>query len=152
MSQNSINQWKLSVIAIATALLLTSFNSIAGSKYNQLIVSKVMSVYDGDTFRVNINSLPALIGKNIPIRVARIDTPEIKGKCQTERKLAITARDFVRNLLSNAKTIQLKNVSRGKYFRIVADVYIDGNLLSKQLLDKKLGYSYYGNKKSSWCN
>lgn len=131
---------------------LIVFNSHAKPQYNSLTVSKVISVYDGDTFRVNIDSLPPIIGQNIAIRVNGIDAPEIRGKCQKEQELAINARDFVRSLLSKAKVIKLTNITRGKYFRIVANVLIDGNSLEKQILDKKLAYSYDGGKKLGWCD
>ena len=131
---------------------LIVFNSHAKPQYNSLIVSKVISVYDGDTFRANIDDLPPIIGQNIAIRVNGIDTPEIRGKCKKEKELAINARDFVRGLLSKAKVIELTNIARGKYFRIVANVLIDGNSLEKQILNKKLAYSYYGGKKLGWCD
>ena len=123
----------------------------AKSEYGTVTVSKVISVYDGDTFRVNIDSLPSIVGKNIPIRVNGIDTPEIRGKCQYEKNLALEARDFVRARLSNAKEIKLTNLQRGKYFRVVANVLVDGVSLEQELLDNELAYEYDGGKKLSWC-
>ena len=114
-------------------------------------VSKVISVYDGDTFRVNIDSLPPIVGKNIPVRLEGVDTPEINGKCQYEKDLALEARDFVRSKLSNAVEILLNDLQRGKYFRIVAKVYIDGVSLEEELLQNGLAYQYNGGKKSNWC-
>ena len=128
------------------------FTAQAAPEYGTVIVSKVISVYDGDTFRVDINSLPPIVGKNIAIRLNGVDTPEIRGKCQYEKDLALKARDFVRNKLSNAKEIKLTKLQRGKYFRVVADVMIDGVSLEKELLENKLAYKYTGGKKSSWCN
>jgi len=130
---------------------LISFNSQAAPQYGTVTVSKVISVYDGDTFRVDINSLPPIVGKNIAIRVNGVDTPEIRGKCQYEKNLALEARDFVRDKLSNAKEIKLTNLQRGKYFRVVANVLVDGVSLEKELLDNKLAYEYSGGKKLSWC-
>ena len=124
----------------------------AAPQYGTAIVSKVISVYDGDTFRVDIDSLPPIVGKNIPIRLNGVDTPEIQGKCQHEKDLALKARDFVRNKLANAKEIKLTKIQRGKYFRVVADVMIDGVSLEQELLENKLAYKYTGGKKSSWCN
>ena len=128
------------------------FTAQAAPEYGTVIVSKVISVYDGDTFRVDINSLPPIVGKNIAIRLNGVDTPEIRGKCQYEKDLALKARDFVRNKLANAKEIKLTKLQRGKYFRVVADVYIDGVSLEKELLENQLAYKYSGGKKSSWCN
>jgi endonuclease YncB( thermonuclease family) len=54
---------KLKILLIT---LLLSFNLQAAPQYGTVIVSKVISVYDGDTFRVNIGSLPPIVGKNIP--------------------------------------------------------------------------------------
>ena len=140
---------KLSLLFIC---FLGAFSVQAAPEYGTAIVSKVISVYDGDTFRVDIRSLPPIVGKNIPIRLNGVDTPEIQGKCQYEKDLAIKARDFVRNKLTNAKEIRLTKLQRGKYFRVVADVMIDGVSLEQELLDNKLAYKYTGGKKSSWCD
>ena len=133
-------------------LCLSIFSAQAAPEYGTVIVSKVISVYDGDTFRVDIDSLPPIVGKNIPIRLNGVDTPEIQGKCQYEKDLALKARDFVRNKLANAKEIKLTKLQRGKYFRVVADVMVDGVSLEQELLENKLAYKYTGGKKSSWCN
>ena len=134
------------------ALCLGVLSVQAAPEYGTAIVSKVISVYDGDTFRVDIDSLPPLVGKNIPIRLNGVDTPEIQGKCKYEKDLALKARDFVRNKLANAKEIKLTKLQRGKYFRVVADVMVDDVSLEKELLENKLAYKYTGGKKSSWCN
>ena len=131
--------------------ILITFQVQAAPQYGTVTVSKVISVYDGDTFRVNIDSLPPIVGKNIPIRVNGVDTPEIRGKCQYEKNLALKARDFVRGKLANAKEIKLTNLQRGKYFRVVANVLVDGVSLEQELLDNELAYEYSGGKKLSWC-
>ena len=128
-----------------------AFQAQAKPQYGTVTVSKVINVYDGDTFRVNIDSLPPIVGKNIRIRVNGVDTPEIRGKCQYEKDLALEARDFVKGKLSNAKEIKLTNLQRGKYFRVVANVVVDGVSLEKEPLDNELAYSYDGGKKLSWC-
>ena len=136
---------------VLITIFTSAFNVQAAPQYGTVIVSKVISVYDGDTFRVNIDSLPPIVGKNIPIRVNGVDTPEIRGKCQYEKNLALEARDFVRAKLANAKEIKLTNLQRGKYFRVVANVVVDGVSLERELLDNKLAYEYDGGKKLSWC-
>ena len=136
---------------LLSIIILISFPTQAAPQYGTVTVSKVISVYDGDTFRVNIDSLPPIVGKNIAIRVNGVDTPEIQGKCRYEKNLALKARDFVRNKLANAKEIKLTNLQRGKYFRVVANVLVDGVSLEQELLDNKLAYEYSGGKKLSWC-
>ena len=136
---------------ISLLFIVLSLTTQAKPQYGTVTVSKVISVYDGDTFRVNIDSLPPIVGKNIRIRVNGVDTPEIRGKCQYEKNLALKARDFVRSKLANAKEIKLTNLQRGKYFRVVANVVVDGVSLEQELLDNKLAYEYSGGKKLSWC-
>ena len=84
-------------------LCIGFFSVQAAPEYGTAIVSKVISVYDGDTFRVDIDSLPPIVGKNIPIRLNGVDTPEIRGKCQYEKDLALKARDFVRKMLASQR-------------------------------------------------
>ena len=141
----------LKKISLYFLICFLSLNTYAAKQYGSVTVSKVISVYDGDTFRVNIDSLPPIVGKNIPIRLEGVDTPEINGKCQYEKDLALEARDFVRSKLSNAVEILLNDLQRGKYFRIVAKVYIDGVSLEEELLQNGLAYQYNGGKKSNWC-
>jgi len=119
--------------------------------YEDVKISKVISVYDGDTLRVNIDSFPDIVGKNIRIRIKGIDAPEIKGKCQKEIDLAIMARDYLRNAINQSSQIELRNIERGKYFRIVGELYIDGENISNNLIERKLAYYYNGRKKRSWC-
>ena len=118
--------------------------------YSDVSVSRIIKVIDGDTFRVDINELPDIIGKNIRIRILGIDAPEINGKCAFEKELAIKARDFVQILLDNADSVILKNLDRGNFFRLLAEVIVDGKNLGELLIAKDLAVRYQG-KKSSWC-
>ena len=119
--------------------------------YETLIVERVISVYDGDSFRVDIGGLHPLIGENIPIRVAGVDTPEIRGKCESEKLLAKQAKALTKAMLENGRNIELRSPERGKYFRIVADVWVDGKSLKNALLGANLAYPYDGGKKQTWC-
>ena len=136
---------------LATTLLLLSFSSVAEQSYGDVTVSRLTSVYDGDTFTVDIDELDPIVGKKIRIRVNGVDTPEIKGKCDSEKELAIEARDYVNALLNNADEILLVNIKRGSFFRIIADVMVDGVNLADLLIDNNLG-RVYGGAKQSWCD
>lgn len=120
--------------------------------YNNITIDKVISIYDGDTFRVNINSYPGIIGENISIRVNGIDTPELRTKCKKEKLLARKAKQLTVSTLRGAKIIELRNLQRGKYFRIVADVYVDDISLGDTLIHNNLAVRYDGGTKiKNWC-
>ena len=127
-------------------------SQIFAADYGNVVVSRVTNVYDGDTFRVDIDQWPDLIGKNAPIRINNIDTPEIRAKCASEKQLALKAKAFTKSKLKSATQIKLKHLNRGKYFRITADVFIDGENLADSLLAAGLAKIYSRkNKKQSWC-
>jgi len=119
--------------------------------YGTIAVSRVIRVIDGDTFVVDIDEFPDLIGKDISVRVNGIDTPELRGKCEREKDLAVKAKERVDALLKTADTIVLENLSRGSFFRIVADVIIDGVDLGELILNEDLATPYRPDSESSWC-
>lgn len=145
---------KIFNLIFSLVVLIVTFTSVAfGSEknYGNTMVDKVTSIYDGDTFRANIKDWPPVVGYRIPIRVNGIDTPEIRGKCQTEKTLARKAKQITVQILRAAKTIELRNIQRGKYFRLVADVYVDGKSLADELIRKNLAVPYGGGAKQGWC-
>ena len=95
----------------------------------------------------NIPGLHPLIGKNISIRVLGVDTPEIRTKNFCEKKKAVVAKKKVYDMLKKARNIELHNIKRGKYFRIVSDVIVDGKSIGKELIKSRLAYPYYGGSK-----
>lgn len=133
-------------------ILIFNTHAFSTQSYGSAVVSKVVSIYDGDTFKVNIEGYPSIVGEKMAIRVNGIDTPEIKGKCPKEKELALKAKQVVVDLFKNASSIELRNMERGKYFRIVADVYVDGKSLSDKLISKQLAVKYDGGTKiKNWC-
>ena len=110
--------------------------------------------YDGDTVTFNIKNVHWLIGKEIPIRVYGIDTAEIRTKNKCEGRSALLAKKMVNNFLRKASYIELRNVRRGKYFRIVADVYANNQSLAEYLLKYHMAVRYDGGtkKRVDWCN
>jgi len=139
-------------LVIFLVALTCNATSIKNQTYNNVIVDEVTSIYDGDTFRANIKGYPDIIGKRIGIRVNGIDTPEMRGKCDKEKKLAHEAKQFAVAMLRSGKVIEFRNLKRGKYFRIVADVFVDGESLGEELIDNKLAMPYDGGTKvKDWC-
>lgn len=132
-------------------MLFISCACAAGEQYGSIEVQEVTSIYDADTFRVNIRGWPDIIGKRISVRILGVDAPEIKGKCEAEKKAARRAKQFTVNALRSASKIELRNIQRGKYFRILADVYLDGKNLSEELIAAKHARPYDGGTRTGWC-
>lgn len=108
----------------------------------------VASIYDGDTFKINLNCSLAVYCEKVPVRVRGVDTPEVKGKTEREKKLAQKAKEFTQEFLS-VRPISLSNCGRDKYFRLLCDVQNgDGKDLAKELIKRDYGYSYQGGTKS----
>ena len=149
--------------SIITAIVLSiGFSATANAND---IYGEYVRNYDGDTVTVNLvdlqdidlNETYAVFWKKISIRVNGVDTPEMRGKCPEEKALAREAKYFVRDILKNAGYISLRNVKRGKYFRIVADIIVNPGEpselnLSDALVENGYGVVYDGGRKNkSWC-
>ena len=133
-------------------LILVSFSINAAEKeYGNVTVKEITSIYDADTFRVNIEGWPDIVGKHVSIRVLGVDAPELRGKCKSEKIAARKAKQHTVGLLRSGKLIELRNIKRGKYFRILADVFIDGNSLAESLINNDLARTYDGDKRLGWC-
>lgn len=137
-----------------TLLLLCPGVALASDRkgYGDVEVLEVVSVYDADTFRVNIAGWPDIIGANIAIRADGFDAPEIRGQCPEEKENALVARNLTFIALSTADRVLLRNIRRGKYFRIIADVYVDGESLRDLHLTAGTARPYSGGKREGWCN
>lgn len=131
-------------------LILTCSVFAKDKVYGNAVVSEVTSIYDGDTFRCTIKGYPPIIGERISIRVAGIDCPEMRDKRQNIKDLARQAKQYTVKRLREGKEINLVNMRRGKYFRIVADVIIDGKNLSQELIKAGLAKPYEGGTKEEW--
>lgn len=110
--------------------------------------------YDGDTFTVNIPKVPNLFGYKVPVRIAHIDTAEIDSSDLCEKNSAVAAKEKVLSVLKGAKKIDLLNVKRDKYFRILAEVEVNGEFsLGAYLVANKLAVPYEGDTKplTNWC-
>ena len=144
------SKWLILVVMAVILLSITPICMAANETYGSIVVSKVVSVYDGDTFKVNIDGWPDIIGKNISIRIYGIDTPEIRGTKGEAKQLALKAKALSAKRLLEAGTVTLRNIKRGKYFRIIAEVYVDRVHLGTLLIRNGLAKEYYGGKRPIW--
>ena len=124
-------------------------NAYANSYFYDI---EVLRVIDGDTIVVTLPGIPEVFGKRISVRLEGIDTPELNGKCHNEKVLAQKAKDRFEGLIMKADVVSLSGVKRGKYFRLVAKVMVDGENISSTLLNEGLARLYDGKKRGGWCD
>jgi micrococcal nuclease len=134
----------LSILLLSTAAVADDFLQMREFRDNVC--------YDGDTCYVTAPSLPEPLQK-MSIRILGIDTPEIRGDCAEEKDLAMQGRVLANELFRAADEITLENLDWDKYGgRVLADVYLDGELFSQKLIDAGLARPYDGGTKTPWCN
>lgn len=121
------------------------------ARESPFVAVTVHDCYDGDTCTVTLPGLHPFFGDHIPIRVAGVNTPEMRGECEEEIQLAIRARAFLRCRLAGAIRVDLVNPARDKYFRIRARLIVDGEDVGAALIREGLGLPYYGGTRQSWC-
>lgn len=116
--------------------------------------SKIIRIVDADTFIISAPFIPKPLKQQIPLRLAGVDTPNIKrwANCDREAKLGQEAKLYVQGLLDTSKKQEIKFLSMDKYNRILGEVYFDGKNVSEILIEKGFGRKYTGEKKQSWCH
>jgi endonuclease YncB( thermonuclease family) len=117
---------------------------------------EVIKVYDGDTITIAAK-LPYEASPlyRFQIRLARIDSPEIKGKSEEEKKAAYISQKALESLILH-KRVFLENTRQEKYGRILAEVYvmIGGKRFSANewMLMNKFAIPYDGKTKKQFCD
>lgn len=99
--------------------------------------SKVISVYDGDTIRCDIDLGFSTTLSNQPIRLYGIDTPEVRGE---ERDEGLKVRNILRDLILG-KDVILRTIkdTKGKYGRWLGRVYLEDLCVNDFLIER--GYA-----------
>lgn len=113
----------------------------------------VSYIVDGDTFAAKVN-LQDDIKITVRVRIINIDTPELHGMCDSEIRMANTAKNRLEQLIPKGSEIELSEVKDDKYLgRIDARVSdLSGTDVGQVLIDEKLARPYSGGKRKSWCN
>jgi len=151
LSKKQIKFWASVIVAVIAAIMQQTGKPLSDQMPSEETLKDVsiVSVYDGDTFKINLNCSLAVYCEKVPVRVLGVDCPEIKGKTEKEKKLAQQAKTFTKNFLEKGP-ISLTNCSRDKYFRLLCEVKNgQGQNLANELIRHNLGYAYYGGTKSN---
>ena len=114
--------------------------------------AKIIEVYDGDTFTFEVD-LGFSITVKEKIRLAGINTPEVRGKSKLE---GIMVRDYVRSIILGKEVI-IQVFKKGKFGRYIAYVFFDASYmtngekgipcnLTEHLLGKNYGVEFMSDK------
>jgi len=111
----------------------------------------IIRVIDGDTVDVELHVYPGQ-KNSTRLRLAIIDTPELKAKSTCERKLAKEAKEFTTKFLTLGSA-KVTIFGRGRYGRPLAKISINGTDLGEELLKEGLARKYISNKvdRKKWC-
>ncbi len=100
----------------------------------------VASVYDGDTFRADVDLGFSAWHKNVSFRLFGVNTPEIRGGTPETKLAGYAARDRLRELMPVGASVLIESTKAGKYGRYLADVFreVEGETLhlNQMLLDE----------------
>ena len=139
-------------------LALLLFPAIALADYGSVTVDEITSFQDGDTITVTVSDWPAVIGERIPVRITGIQSPERRSRCDTEaekareRQLAADARIYLVERLRGAEVIELRQIERGSFYRIIAEVWADGENVGQEMLEEGHALPYeIGKGGKAWC-
>jgi len=119
--------------------------------------AEITEIYDGDTIFLDNPAWPAFAGHHIGVRLKGDDSPERHSHCAVpaakaaEEAKAMQARQLLVTTIQGGKVIELHHVGRDKYFRILAELWVDGKNVSDLLIGQGLAVSYHGEKKVGWC-
>ncbi len=115
---------------------------------------KVVEIYDGDTIFIDIAEAPPPFRKRLGVRIAGIDTPELASKDMCEKLKAQKAKSLLKSLIDNAERVDVVDVKKDKYFRILGTVLVDGQPVGEELIRRDLAYRYHGEGKvrRNWCD
>lgn len=145
---------KPNTIVCSLVLMLLSLSATASPRQEVIagpLMGEVLSVFDGDTLQIRLH---VWIGQHIEtsLRIAGIDTPEMKGKCDQERALAKAARAELEALVKTGH-VKVSDIQLEKYAgRVLARAETtDGIDIAAHLIQKGLARPYHGKKRAGWC-
>tara|TARA_R110002110_G_scaffold4877_5_gene24678 strand:- start:4938 stop:5432 length:495 start_codon:yes stop_codon:yes gene_type:complete len=135
--------------AVLTASLTSSVQ--AGERLAGPVPAEVMRVIDGDTLVVRAR---IWLGQSVEthVRLAGIDAPELRGKCEREKTRARAAREALAALVATGP-IALSAIEAGKFGgRVIARVetalHEDA---SSALITGGHVRAYEGGARAGWC-
>lgn len=130
---------------LSVALIMGTFhNPFAKSNTDILPNFVIDKVYDGDTIYITFKDIPDILGKKLGLRLSRIDAPEINDKDTCIRGMAEISQKELTSFIAKGRKFEIVHVKRDKYFRLDADLLVDGKSASQHMLEVKRAQFYDG--------
>ena len=109
----------------------------------------IRRVVDGDTVDITLD-LGFDILYNNRLRLHGIDAPESRTLDQEEKVRGLAAKDRVKELCPVGSTVTIKTIKdgRGKFGRILGEIFVGDVNVNKQLIKEGHAVEYFGGKKS----
>ena len=110
----------------------------------------ITRVVDGDTVDVDVDLGFGMIYKKQRVRMVAIDTPESRTRDLEEKFYGKQSKYFLESLLKDQK-IQLVSHDKGKFGRILGELFVDGVEISinQLMIDNYRAVPYYGGNKEA---
>lgn len=109
----------------------------------------VTRIVDGDTVDVDIDLGFGMTYKKQRVRLMGIDTPESRTRNLEEKFYGLQSKAFLTSLIEEAKEIQLVSHEKGKFGRILGEIFDPDNVTSinQQMIDGFHAVPYFGQSK-----
>ena len=109
----------------------------------------IVKVVDGDTVDVDIDLGFGMSYKKQRVRMLGIDTPESRTRDLVEKKFGKASKKHLKGMLEAAESIELVSHDKGKFGRILGDLFIDSNETSvnQQMILDHHAVAYTGGNK-----
>lgn len=117
------------------------------------IEARVVDVIDGDSLRVRARIWLSQDVETI-VRLAGIDAPELRGRCDEEKERAHAAREALEQAVQTVDgVVMLRGIEQDKFGgRVLARVSdVAGRDLARVLTDAGLARHYDGGRRETWC-
>lgn len=132
----------IKLIKVLITIMITSTAAQADIlKRDYVYDARVVSVYDGDTIRVDIDLGFNLWLHNESIRLIGINAPELRG---AEKSEGLKTKEWLSKKIPPDTMIILKTEKddREKYGRYLGTIYLDGINLNEEMLNLGLAKKY----------
>lgn len=149
--------------ALASAVVLTAVSAydpqsdlappgerLASASFEGPVAAAVVHVVDGDTFEARA---AIWLGQSIDVRVriAGVDAPELHARCDEERAMADTARNWLAHRIEGSE-VRLSAIRYDKYGgRVDATVHDRAGDVGEALIAAGMARPYHGGRRGGWC-